>query len=119
MGKLLNWVANRYGKDLPIYCTEAGRSASAKNALQAKYDAGRLMYYYSYLSEALKAITIDQIPLKGFFAWSLMDNYEWEMGYTERFGLVYNDYGFGFDPASPSHQEHQPTTKQNRSLKDS
>jgi len=99
--KLLNWVTNRYGRDLPIFCTEAGWSVSAKNSLQAKYDTGRLMYYYSYLAEAFKAITIDQVPLKGFFAWSLMDNYEWEMGYTERFGIMYNDFNYTTDTNSP------------------
>jgi len=99
--KLLNWVSHRYGESLPIYCTEAGWSVSAKNALQAKYDAGRLMYYYSYLSEAWKAINLDKVNLKGFFAWSLMDNYEWEMGYNERFGIMYNTFNFAVDPNSP------------------
>merc|ERR1712232_458843 len=100
--KLLNWVAKRYGRDLPIYCTEAGWSVRAENSLEAKYDLGRLMYYHSYLSEAWKAINEDHVPLQGFYAWSLMDNYEWEMGYTERFGMLYNDFNDMVDPNSPS-----------------
>lgn len=99
--KLLNWISNRYGKNLPLYCTESGWSVSAKHALQGKYDPGRVMYYSSYLTEAWNAINIDKVNLKGFMAWSLMDNYEWEMGYTERFGLVYNDFKFGVDPNGP------------------
>ena len=99
--KLLNWVSNRYGKAYPIFCTEAGWSVAAKNALEAKYDSGRVMYYYSYLSEAWQAIHADGVQLKGFFAWSLMDNYEWEMGYSERFGAMFNDFNFSSDPNAP------------------
>jgi len=103
--KLLNWVSNRYGKAYPIYCTEAGWSVNAKNALEAKYDSGRLMYYYSYLSEAWRAINEDGVDLRGFAAWSFADNYEWERGYSERFGVMYNDFNFGEDPNAPT-----PTT---------
>jgi beta-glucosidase/6-phospho-beta-glucosidase/beta-galactosidase len=100
--KLLVWVANRYGRDTPIYCTEAGWSVSAKDSLEAKYDSGRLMYYYSYLNEAWKAINEDGVPLVAFAAWSLMDNFEWEKGYSERFGTLYADLQFGDDPNSPT-----------------
>jgi len=99
--KLLNWVSARYGKAYPIYCTEAGWSVSAKNALEAKYDTGRTMYYYSYLSEAWRAMTEDGVDLRGFAAWSYADNYEWERGYSERFGVMFNDFRFGHDPNAP------------------
>jgi len=104
--KLLNWVANRYGAHvgdgLPIYCTEAGWSVAAKNSLEGKYDPGRLMYYHSYLQEAHKAMEMDKVDLRGFMAWSLMDNYEWEKGYSERFGMMYNEFNFDKDPNAPT-----------------
>jgi hypothetical protein len=103
--KLLNWVANRYGKELPIYCTEGGWSVEAKTALEGKYNPGGVMYYYQYLYEAHKAIYEDGVNLKGYYAWSVMDNFEWELGYSERFGINWNDFQFGegfADPNSPN-----------------
>jgi len=93
--KLLNWVANRYGKELPIYCTEGGWSVEAKTALEGKYNPGGVMYYYQYLYEAHNAIFEDGVNLKGYYAWSVMDNFEWELGYSERFGINWNDFQFG------------------------
>jgi len=93
--KLLNWVAKRYGYDMPIYCTEGGWSVEAKTALEGRYNPGGVMYYYQYLMEAHNAIFEDGVPLKGYYAWSVMDNYEWELGYSERFGITWNDFGFG------------------------
>jgi len=103
--KLLNWVANRYGHDLPIYCTEGGWSVEAKSAQEGKYNPGGVMYYYQYLMEAHKAIFQDGVPLKGYYAWSVMDNYEWELGYSERFGITWNNFEFNepfADPNSPN-----------------
>jgi len=99
--KLLNYVSKRYGADLPIYCTEAGWSQYAKTSLEGKFDTGRLMYYHSYLNEAWKAVHEDGVKLVGFAAWSLMDNFEWEKGYSERFGMLYADFQAGDDPNAP------------------
>ncbi len=45
----------------------------------------------NYLGELHRAIE-DDVPVKGYFLWSFMDNYEWQDGYTRRFGIVYTDY---------------------------
>lgn len=55
------------------------------------HDTTRLNYYRSYITELKKAID-DGANVIGYFAWSLLDNFEWQSGYTSRFGLVYIDY---------------------------
>lgn len=55
-------------------------------------DAFRLNYYQQYLAEAVKAVEKDGVLLKGYFAWSLLDNFEWADGYAKRFGIVHVDY---------------------------
>ena len=54
-------------------------------------DSKRTRYYDSHL-EAILAAREQGAPVEGYFAWSLMDNFEWAEGYTKRFGIVYVDY---------------------------
>lgn len=54
-------------------------------------DPDRVRYLRDHLRQAVAAIA-EGLPLRGYFAWSLMDNYEWAWGYARRFGLVYVDY---------------------------
>ena len=49
------------------------------------------MYLRNYLTQLQRA-TADGVPVKGYFCWSLMDNFEWADGYENRFGLHYVDY---------------------------
>jgi len=54
-------------------------------------DADRVMYLRNYIGQAQRA-TAEGLPLKGYFLWSLMDNFEWADGYGKRFGLHYVDF---------------------------
>lgn len=125
--KLLNWINNRYGayetstgSGLEIYITEGGWSIEADSAQEAQADIERAYYYANYTSEILKAINEDHIAVKGYFAWSLMDNFEWEMGYNERFGVIYNDFNMGTDPNTSDNSDDQPQAQgQSRTPKNS
>uniref|UniRef100_H2YTH8 beta-glucosidase n=1 Tax=Ciona savignyi TaxID=51511 RepID=H2YTH8_CIOSA len=81
--KLLIWIKRTYG-DPVIYITENGISEHHSDGLD---DDIRVNYYKNYINEVLKAIKEDDVNVKGYTAWSLMDNFEWAEGYSERFGL--------------------------------
>jgi beta-glucosidase len=54
-------------------------------------DPHRVDYLRRHVDEVARAIR-DGVDVRGYFAWSLLDNFEWENGYEKRFGLVYVDY---------------------------
>ena len=54
-------------------------------------DPDRVEYYAAHLRACHEAIAAG-VPLRGYFSWSLLDNFEWAYGYEKRFGLVYVDY---------------------------
>ncbi len=75
-----------------IYVTENGCSAAdVPGPDGVVYDTDRVMYLRSYLTQLQRAAD-DGVPVKGYFLWSLLDNFEWEDGYTNRFGLHHVDY---------------------------
>ena len=75
-----------------IYITENGCSSSDIPAADGKvYDTDRVMYLRNYLTQLQRA-TSDGVPVRGYFLWSLMDNFEWADGYNNRFGIHYVDY---------------------------
>ncbi|KAG7951401.1 hypothetical protein I3843_12G006000 [Carya illinoinensis] len=93
---LLNYTKYKYN-DPDIYITENGVSEynNASLSLQeALVDNQRIEYYYGHLSYLNMSIG-DGVKVKGYFAWSFMDNYEWNSGYTVRFGLYFVDYNDG------------------------
>ena len=61
------------------------------------HDGRRIDYLRDHMRAAREAIA-EGIPLHGYFAWSLMDNFEWSHGYSPRFGVVYTDYATGAHP---------------------
>ncbi len=84
------FLYERYGK--PIYITENGISCHDSVSLDGKvHDPSRIDFLERYLSE-LKRAASDGVDIRGYFQWSLMDNFEWNFGYSERFGLIYIDY---------------------------
>lgn len=75
-----------------LYITENG--ASSSDVLQPNgivVDSDRIMYLRNYLGQLQRAIS-EGVPVKGYFVWSLLDNFEWADGYSKRFGIVYVDY---------------------------
>jgi len=77
---------------LPVYITENGMSAHDVIALDGKvHDPSRIDFLHRYLNELEKAAT-DGVDIGAYFLWSMMDNFEWSLGYSERFGIVYVDY---------------------------
>lgn len=78
--------------NLPIYITENGLANADRISLDGKvHDPQRIDFLNRYLLELQKAAT-EGIDIRGYFQWSLMDNYEWAEGYRSRFGIVYVDY---------------------------
>lgn len=75
--KVLTYIHQEYG--LPIYVTENGYGAAETEMLD---DQPRVKYYTNYINEMLKAIQWDGADVRGYAAWSLMDNMEWSNGYT-------------------------------------
>jgi beta-glucosidase len=90
--EVLTWIKHRYG-DIPLYITENGSAfADPPSAIDGSInDPLRVAYLDSHLKAARKAIE-QGVNLRGYFAWSLLDNYEWSHGYTKRFGIVHVDY---------------------------
>ena len=84
------FLYERYQK--PIYITENGLSCHDVISLDGQvHDPNRIDFLARYLGE-LKRASEDGVDIRGYFQWSLMDNFEWHSGYADRFGLVFVDY---------------------------
>ncbi|MEO6944836.1 MAG: GH1 family beta-glucosidase [Lacisediminihabitans sp.] len=94
-------VQERYGDVLPpVYITENGASfPDIPSGVGVVDDRERISYLASHLRAALDAVApggpAEGIDLRGFFVWSLLDNWEWAAGFTQRFGLVHVDFADG------------------------
>ncbi len=92
--KSLYWgprfLTERY--KLPFYITENGAAMYDEVSKDGKiHDDDRVNFYKSYLAELESAVN-DGVDIRGYFAWSFMDNFEWAEGYAKRFGIVHVDY---------------------------
>jgi beta-glucosidase len=91
LADLLRRLRRDYGA-MPLVITENGASyATSPGADGAIHDQARVDYFHGHLSACLDALEAG-VPLIGYFGWSLMDNFEWAYGYSQRFGLVWVDY---------------------------
>ncbi|WP_019871386.1 GH1 family beta-glucosidase [Salinispora oceanensis] len=77
--------------DLPLYITENGAAFVDAVVDGQVDDPDRTAFFDAHLRAAHQAIAAG-VPLRGYFAWSLLDNFEWAWGYTKRFGMIHVDY---------------------------
>jgi beta-glucosidase len=100
LADVLLWVQQRYGdparragRPLPLYVTENGAAFFDEPTAEDGEvdDPLRVAYYREHLRAAAHAIR-EGVDLRGYFAWSLLDNFEWGFGYSRRFGIVHVDF---------------------------
>ncbi|KAL4707939.1 hypothetical protein ACJJTC_013730 [Scirpophaga incertulas] len=84
--KIINWIKKNYG-DVPIIVTENGLCDDG-----SLEDFERVSYFNEYLYQLLLAVNIDKCNVRGYFAWTLMDDFEWGDGYVTKFGLYHVDF---------------------------
>ncbi|KAK9268840.1 hypothetical protein L1049_000604 [Liquidambar formosana] len=92
--KLARYVKDKYGNP-PVIITENGMDDPNRPFIalnKALQDDKRITYHRDYLSNLSAAIRQDDCDIRGYFVWSLLDNWEWNSGYTARFGLYFVDY---------------------------
>ena len=115
----LYWVVRLVGealgkKDLPLVITENGcATEDVLTAGGALFDLDRVLYLRSYLRQASRAIS-EGYPLKGYFLWSMLDNFEWAFGYTRRFGITHVDFQTQKRTPKQSFRWYQEVIRQNR-----
>jgi beta-glucosidase len=89
---ILLYVHENYGPKA-IYITENGMATKPETVARdgAITDLERAGYYVDHIAEMARAAA-KGVPVKGYFAWTLMDNFEWAYGYTTPFGIAHVDY---------------------------
>jgi len=88
--QMITRVHRDYG--LPIYVTENGCSYPTAPDVDGRVrDQERIDFYKGYIGQVARAID-EGADVRGYYAWTLIDNFEWGMGYSQRFGIVYVDF---------------------------
>ncbi|HET8615077.1 MAG TPA: GH1 family beta-glucosidase [Actinomycetales bacterium] len=90
--RLLRWLKDTYPALPPVLVTENGRACDdVVTPAGEVHDAERICYLADHLRAVAGAVA-DGVDVRGYYCWSLLDNFEWSFGYAKRFGLVYVDY---------------------------
>jgi beta-galactosidase len=89
--KMCEYIQKEYSPEGGIIVTENGCAVKDDDVSMAQNDIFRVKYYRGYIAQLHKAIQ-GGIDVRGYFAWSLMDNFEWALGYSKRFGMCHVDY---------------------------
>jgi beta-glucosidase len=88
---LLLRLREEYG-DIPVYITENGAAYDGEEVVDGVVeDRERVAYLRDHLAALVRAVE-DGVDVQRYYAWSLLDNFEWEHGYSKRFGIVHVDY---------------------------
>ncbi len=90
LGALLRMLRSEYGNP-PVYVTENGYPLPESPEADPLEDGERIAYLEAHIGEALRAVR-EGSDLRGFFVWSLLDNFEWQYGKAMRFGLIRVDF---------------------------
>ncbi len=92
---ILVYIHKKYARDakIPIMVAENGMANKEPTQKEAENDQKRIDYMKSYLANVELAASVDQVNVTAYFAWSLLDNFEWTAGFTKRFGLVRVELG--------------------------
>jgi len=93
LGALLRMLRSEYGNP-PVYITENGYPLPERPGADPLEDGERIAYLQAHIDEALRARQ-EGADLRGFFVWSLLDNFEWQYGNAMRFGLIRVDFASG------------------------
>jgi beta-glucosidase len=90
--EVLRWVHGRYGA-IPLYVTENGAAFSDPSSapVEGVDDPARVEYLRDHLAAVARAVAAG-VDVRGYFAWSLLDNLEWSHGFAKRFGIVHVDF---------------------------
>jgi beta-glucosidase len=91
MREILAWVKSRYG-EIPLYVTENGAAYEDPSPEDGVVEDPRREAYLERHIDAVAAAIAEGVDVRGYFAWSLLDNFEWTYGYSQRFGLVHVDF---------------------------
>ncbi len=89
---LLERLGHEYPNLPPLYVTENGSSYDDPEPVDGRvHDAERVAYLESHVAAVAQAIA-NGADVRGYFAWSLLDNFEWAWGFDKRFGVIHVDY---------------------------
>ncbi len=89
--KFLKRTAEEYTGTLPLFITENGMANADVIQNGVVDDPERIAFLNAHIAKVRQAIA-EGVPVSGYFLWSLLDNYEWALGYEKRFGLIHMDF---------------------------